>query len=1232
MKKLISILLVSICVVLHAGELVRNGSFETVADGFAERWTPHCFMGGEGKAELDSQNPSKGKNAIRLISSNQKGVVACDQVINLRRTLAKDEKLEVSAMACAEQAQGGELVVMARDAAKKQIQWLSVFTFSGSYEYRKFSKTIDIKAGATSLTVSLRAPRAGGTLWVDDVSAVMQEEELEGQDVELVVNPELAGDLSAVTGLPKGWTKKMFEGREAMGDVKMAAAGFESKEAVTLQYISGAQVFGVEAELNPIVPGASEYTAGAMVLCAKNGSAKMMAEFFDAAGHVAGSAESEELASESWKALTWKFSTPPECAKIKLYCLSAATGAVTFDRVTCRRTGKAVAAGIELVAKPLPVEASKIWNDGKPVFNSFAEAPLPLGFHFKGNKKRLKNPALELDIPVGIHFADAFSSHLGAYGHEDPVSVTPLKRPEGDYLRCRFEKIRSFRIMQMDFAWERKLVVVLAPDEPKTAVGKTWKVFFRVADGNARGAEESFDLSFLPMPEGPQPDSFRIYRWDQDDSIYSKNDVFLEYAKVLEAAGMTMFNRRGSERTRELGKLLEQRGGWLFRGYIPNYIHERGRTEYKTMNVQYSVKADGKLDETCLCPLYAAMDPAFRKFIKADISRYLDILQVKDGEMVTMDTEPWHPLDTCFCERCLAAFKERMKLDHLPTAVEIRKNYPQDWAYFRVDLQAALIRLWSESIKAARPNAIVGDYDYVFDYGSPNADSRFQSCAKSAKLNEQWLDMHITSYYHVIDKQAFDQIRLGTRNLDKTYVPICAIDGVGYLSASEVLKPAQARQTMIAGAAHGCPEFAIYSGRHLDGAHIAALARGRHEIAAMQRFYRKGGKAENDAQGVTLEPKPFQTRRITVNGEERILRFPNWNEKYAMAATKDGDDIGVTIFNYHREQTLFAELKLAVPAGNYVVVNPVTGKCLMVPEPGRISWTAAELAKGVLVSVGPQDIGYVIVKPATQADGSLRVERTAQDMEAEFQKAKAAFGGVGDFKDRRVGKFAVSQTDSNGDGVPEILLESPKMTLALDSTQGVAESWKVNGVDLGGRFFIDQIWLPITAKGPLQGKAKGVPVADVTENGVRLSFTLELKALPLTMTKTFIATADSLTVEWRYEARGEATSKASFWTKNLTVGEPKLVLPDFPEDCMVLSVVEGIPDGFSPRELKRAASPVSTTVWNGVTMTATPGDGSAPMNYYAWQSPAIKTWEWMSPIIAIEPGKPVVRRMTFAAK
>ncbi|MBP5641012.1 MAG: hypothetical protein J6X55_16145 [Victivallales bacterium] len=1231
MKKLIWILLVSCFVFSHAGELVVNGSFETVEDKFAAKWNPHCFMEGEGIIELDSQNPASGKNAIRLTNTNQKGVVACDQLIRLPNTLTSDRKLEVSVKVCADNAQGGELVVMSRDENRNQTQWISTLTFSGSYEYRKFSKSVNIKAGTKYVTISCRAPRAKGTIWVDDVSAVMEEEEIAGVDVELVVNPELSGDLSAVTGLPKGWTKKMFEGREAMGDVKMAAAGFESKEAVSLQYISGAQVFGAEAELNPFVPGASEYTAGAMVLCAKNGSAKMMAEFFDAAGRVAGSAESEELASESWKALTWKFSTPPECAKIKLYCLSASTGAVTFDRVTCRRTGKAVAAGIEFVAKPLPVEASKIWNDGKPVFNSFAEAPLPLGFHFKGNKNRLKNPALELDIPVGVHIADAFSSHLGAYGYEDPI-VTPLKRPEGDYLRCRFEKIRSFRIMQMDFAWERKLIVVLAPDEPKSAIGKTCKVFFRVADGSVRGTEESFDLNFLPMPEGPQPDNFRIYRWDQDDSIYSKNDVFLEYAKVLEAAGMTMFNRRGSERTRELGKLLEPRGGWLFRGYIPNYIHEKGRKEYKTMNVQYSVNANGQLEQGSLCPLYAAMDPAFRKFTKEDISRYLDILQVKDGEMVTMDTEPWHPLDTCFCEHCLAAFKERMKLDHLPTDVEIRKNYPQDWAYFRVDLQAAPIRLWSESIKAARPNAIVGDYDYVFDYGSPNADSRFQSCAKSAKLNEQWLDMHITSYYHLIDKQAFDQIRLGTRNLNKTYVPICAIDGVGYLSASEVLKPAQARQTMVAGAAHGCPEFAIYSGRHLDGAHIAALARGRHEIAVMQRFYRKGGKAENDAQGVTLEPKPFQTRRITVEGNERILRFPNWNDKYAMAATEDGNDIGVTIFNYHREQTLFAELKLTVPAGNYVVVNPVTGQCLEVPEPGRVSWTAAELANGVLVSIGPLDIGYVIVKPATQADANLRFERTAQEMEAEFQKAKAAFGGVGDFKDRRVGKFAVSQTDSNGDGVPEILLETPTMTLILDSAQGVAENWKVNGVDLGGRFFIDQIWLPITAKGPLQGKAKGIPVADVTENGVRLSFMLELKALPLTMTKTFIATADSLTVEWRYETVGEATSKASFWTKNLTVGEPKLLLPDFPEECLVLSVGEGIPDGFSAKELKRAATPVSTTVWNGVTMIATPEDGSAPMNYYAWQSPSIKTWEWMSPILTVEPGKPLVRRVTFTVK
>ena len=154
----------------------------------------------------------------------------------------------------------------------------------------------------------------------------------------------------------------------------------------------------------------------------------------------------------------------------------------------------------------------------------------------------------------------------------------------------------------------------------------------------------------------------------------------------------------------------------------------------------------------------------------------------------------------------------------------------------------------------------------------------------------------------------------------------------------------------------------------------------------------------------------------------------------------------------------------------------------------------------------------------------------------------------------------------------------------------------------------------------------------MTASGAQLAFTQKLKGLPLTVTKTYAVTADALTVEWKYEATENLPAKASFWTKSLTVGEPKLEHPDFPTDIQVLALGEGIPDGFNERGLARAASPVSTTVWNGVTMTATPADGSAPMNYYAWQSSTIKTWEWMSPMITIEPGKPVVRRMTFKVK
>ena len=115
--------------------------------------------------------------------------------------------------------------------------------------------------------------------------------------------------------------------------------------------------------------------------------------------------------------------------------------------------------------------------------------------------------------------------------------------------------------------------------------------------------------------------------------------------------------------------------------------------------------------------------------------------------------------------------------------------------------------------------------------------ARRRSVGKDTLANEQWLDGHLCSYYHKIDKEAFDAIRNDTRHLKKMYVPMGANDGAGgYLQPHEVLSPKQVRLFALAAFVHGCPGIGFYSGNAYDGEILLSLMRAQNEIARYENL------------------------------------------------------------------------------------------------------------------------------------------------------------------------------------------------------------------------------------------------------------------------------------------------------------------------------------------------------------------------------------------------------------
>lgn len=722
------------------------------------------------------------------------------------------------------------------------------------------------------------------------------------------------------------WSLKNFEGVEAEGSVVFDERGYrDSEPCLVLRHLSGGFRFGAQAEFSL---SGREKDSGLVVLselaCFDGGLAQVAVEAFDANGRSLGLKEGASSSERTWTAKRWRFGVPARAVRARIYLLSLAGGGVRYAHVSVRQTDDA-AEELPLQVRCYPVGCTADWNDGKRVFNTFADAPLPLTFHFKGDREKLRSPAFEIDLPGGFRITDAYSTHSSFSGGSEPVSVTRHERNGRPYDRYRYENLQTFRILQTGYGWERKTAFVIEP-KAECAVPAVGTVYYRCADESRAGEESELEVSMTLLPKDfRRPRRFTFMSWCNNDRLCSKDDVFLRVSRAFEAAGATSFTRTGDfyPRGRHLVELLRARDrGWFFPFGFPDYWVEKfhGGEAYKALKKRYAKHAEPKKSQT-LCPDYFNTDPAFRAYYEKMISGRLRDAGVVDGDWITLDFEPWGASRYCYCETCLGKFAAEAGLAETPPtdALTDPARLLDKWCAFRCRQCEATIRQTCEIIRRYNPKLVICDYDYIQLHGTGKEHLFYRGCAKDTKLNEKWFDQHMCSYYHVLDLEAFKSIRNNTRHLEKPYFPVAANDGSGgYLSKKEVRHPRQLRQLALAAFVHGCPGFASYSGDNWDGAQLYAVMKARDEIAA-------------------LEDYPW-------GREEGALTAETDETAFAFATTAKGRDQLIALFNYNREKP--ANVRVRLRDGRATgFSDPVTGA----------SFDATQVADGVLTVSVPRD-------------------------------------------------------------------------------------------------------------------------------------------------------------------------------------------------------------------------------------------------------------------------------------
>ena len=702
-----------------------------------------------------------------------------------------------------------------------------------------------------------------------------------------------------------GWTPKFYPGLEADGCVKFTPGGFRGANvSIDLAWTGGMPKFGVAKRVSTELKGVVDWMVSAYVRCGESGRVAVAMEFFDGKGRSLGIKNGLSRMFRDWTRVDWKFTSPRDAEAAEVHLLSLSEAPVSFARVKVSSAQGQDMNDIPFAMAVLPAEWNRDWNGGRTRMLNFSDAPIPMTVLLRGDRKKLKSPAFEIDIPEELEIKDAFCAFSATYGRESPTSAKRIEK-DGMRLSClRFENFRYLPCMNaVKFQNDKGggIAFVIGPKSGGERLEKTFKIACRTMDGKQVATERVVEMEFRPLPTGLKTAKrFFAMGWNNADRRFSDNVALAAALRAYEAAGIRAFRLDTAEsgpfpRVAEMREILEKRPvPYVFAARLGDMWSSKSACVSKKMLAgmggRFSVTSDREgRRANKICPQFFTTNEAFHRHLEEHaIFPKLRDSGVKDGDWVTMDMEPWQSGTYCFCEDCRKAFAAFAKLDHMPT-MEEAQGMRDAWAEFRVRHSAKTVELIEKIVHKFNPTLKLVDYDYIIEYGNPSNRAAFiRGCAKDTLMNEQWLEGHLCSYYHRIGRLAFDAMKNNVRHLKKFYVPMAGLSGyASWVRPGEVLNPRQIRQFALAAFVNGCPGYAFYSGNSFDGEVLLKMMEAQDIVARYEGL--PWGKVDGKSVPACADPNFASASTVRPDGTEVVVLF-NYNADESIRVTLAGQE------------------------------------------------------------------------------------------------------------------------------------------------------------------------------------------------------------------------------------------------------------------------------------------------------------------------------------------------------
>ena len=664
-----------------------------------------------------------------------------------------------------------------------------------------------------------------------------------------------------------------------------------------------------------------------------------------------------------WTLMEFTGHAAPDAAYLNIVMgLADSAGELWLDDIRFVNTGETrddMVPTDEILARPFP----QYWMPDDKSIGLIRGETQPLLFLIQNMKqKKVDHPCIGLLLPAGIAVTGA------DYRIEPPATGEPVDH-EGKQYRRWLCPVENKRHLRKTFDYYRGSLVCLAATLPPDEYQAYY--FFTCAQETQQPQPVTIRV-LEPLPEPPRLKRYHV-GFLLTDAYRAGGKALEGIASLYAHTGMNVCTWSLSPDPTTLGQYFKARGvlrHFLLPGTGVVYNCAYGNRD---PGIAMTDK-EGKPNFGGLCPTYTAnrgehfeqkpLEEIIAKWIRAD---------AMDGFTINWEPPGAFKLEKyCWCPRCLDAFSKhtgiaRDELDRLGPKGIIEKHKVQ-WARFRAETEGRIAKAYYD--KARELETEVGRETMFipwvgtgrFDPPMPTQTEIDDIISTSGDVEHpfyyrRWIDAYgpfTYTYYDVISQRwrgrpcvtldrAGKIVRFARAQAPDAPKPVwLGIQGVqkgSHATLCWATTPAQMELEIVCALAQGCEGIYIYTGRGMDGHFYTAASRAVRRAALLEQY--ADAEAHED---VTLEGKTMKPESVPYVAYARL--FAKGDRKLLILAGLD------------LKRTFAFALKLrGLADAIYRVHDPVSGKILA----GKEQWTAAELAGGVSVKLGPGDLrGYVL--------------------------------------------------------------------------------------------------------------------------------------------------------------------------------------------------------------------------------------------------------------------------------